>query len=235
MNRFSAYKRAWLIVVVFSIFIYSCASRHEPGYQVDPYADLRVKLQALLEQREFLKIEYRACKEMEKNLVALLDDLGNELYNMAKEDLREAYRDAMLGMFYDTSPMLVSMGNPKGLAVDWWNYPKCYRIKLRIAREDRQRFMGPLCAEKLKEKFDQLIQREYDIRDKADNTFFNEQRIKGIIRREHSESMNAKTLPTILRYELYEQEELLSHRPRIIREWWNYQKEFGFDDYEPPK
>lgn len=160
MSRSSAYKRAWWIIVVFSIFIYSCASRPEPCYQVDPYADLKVKIQTLLEQREFLKIEYLACKEMEKDLVALLDDLGKELYNMAKEELCEAYRDAMLDMFYDTSPMLVSIGNTRGLSVDWWNYPECYRVELRIAREDRQRFMGSLCAEKLKEKFDQLIQRE---------------------------------------------------------------------------
>lgn len=216
-------------------------------HQQEVNAAAKQELDELSGRRRVLTTQYEVCKAQEQQLMKRLNESEMRLYRIAKEKLQEDYLHAMMDLLYAQVPALVTPSNPRGLFVDWWNFTQSYRIRLRLAREDRERFLSLLSVPELKEEVNRLMQREYHIRDQADDIFFREQRIKQRLRRLPSEvweirnaSLTSKTQSglnpqqeAMLKLMLDEQTELL-HRPQTVREWWDYQEAFGFDDYKRP-
>jgi chromosome segregation ATPase len=217
-------------------------------YQQKVNAAAKQELDELSKQRRVLMTQYETCKSQEQKLMKHLNESEMQLYRIARERFQEDYLQIMMDELYGQTPALVTLSNPKGLSVEWWNFPQCYRIRLRIARKDRERFLSLISVSDLKEEINRLIQREYHIRDQADDIFFREQSIKQRLRSLPSEvleiqntSLTSRTQSSLnpqqeamLKLILDEQAELL-HRPQTVREWWEYQEAFGFDDYKRPR
>lgn len=216
-------------------------------YQQEVIAAAKQDLDELSERRRTLMTQYKSCKAREQQLVKRLNEPEIRLYRIAKEKLQEDYLQAMTEWLYVGVPALVTQSNPRGLFVEWWDFPHSYRTRLRIARESRERFLGPPFIPELKEEVNQLMQQEYKIRDQADDIFFREQRIRKRLRTLPSTIWNIQNprvtsrtqsglnpqQEAMLKFMLDEQAELV-HRPQTVREWWKYQEAFGFDDYKQP-
>jgi hypothetical protein len=205
-----------------------------------------LKLNRLKERLSELKTEYQACKAKERGMLDHLDGPGKETYRFCKQRLQESVTEAMNQMFYSETPALATQSNPKGLSVEWWLSPIVYKSQLGIARKNMDRCLEIFYSTEISKEFKQLLHREYEIRDQADDVFFKMQQIKKRLRQIPSQAWEIKNVPYsmgspsglnpqqagMFKLMLDEQEDLL-HRPGTIEAWWNYQETFGFDDYKP--
>lgn len=201
------------------------------------------KQRELLLERDSLIEQYKDCKELEKKIISSLNTDEREWYDSLNIEFRKRNTETMTELLNTTAPLLVSAGNPRGLLTDWWNSPLAYRAGLKSNRAHRELMLKAYIRGEAQNSILQLWEKEYEIRDCADELLFESMRYnyaterlidkwRGDMRGEAPSQMSPQQ-SAMLQVFLQEQYDVNNHLNTVMQ-FWNYQESFGFDDYFKP-